>query len=90
MLEHCERCQGYAPAWDHAEYADWYVALSETGDYLGVICPGCFAGHNLVLIELEVAPASPARKAGRPSKRRSRQPARSSRAHSRRLAVRAT
>jgi hypothetical protein len=90
MLEHCERCQDYAPAWDHPEYADWYVALTETGDYLGVICPGCFAGHDLVFIGLEVAPASPAWMAGRPSRRRTRRPARSSRAHRRRPAVRAT
>ena len=42
MIEHCERCRDYAPAWDHSDYAAWFLALSDDGAYLGVICPGCF------------------------------------------------
>ena len=64
MLEHCEHCQDYAPAWDHPDYAAWYIALSEAGDYLGAICPGCFAGHDLAFTGQVVA-APPARKPAR-------------------------
>src|SRR5438270_10645442 len=29
VLEHCDRCQDYAPSWDHPTYVDWFVGLSE-------------------------------------------------------------
>jgi hypothetical protein len=72
MLECCAHCEDYAPAWDLPEYADWYVALTDTGDSLGVICPGCFAGHDLVFVGLEAARPPAVRTTRRRSARRVR------------------
>jgi hypothetical protein len=53
MLEHCERCQEHAPSWDHPAYADWYVGVSKSGDYLGVICTSCYVADGLSFIGIE-------------------------------------
>ncbi len=54
MVEECFRCGAYAPSWESGEYADWALEVAPDGVYLGVICPGCFAGEGLAFLDLEV------------------------------------
>jgi hypothetical protein len=51
VLEHCDHCLAPAPSWELPEYADWHLGVSESGDYLGVVCSGCFAGEELSFVE---------------------------------------
>lgn len=78
MIEHCAHCEDYAPAWDDPEYTAWYVALTESGDYLGVICPGCYAGHDLAFVGLQSAEPAGVRTLRQPRGRRARRAGRSS------------
>ena len=53
MLEECFCCGAWAPRWDTAEYEDWSLELTPAGEYLGVVCPGCFAGEGLAFLDVE-------------------------------------
>lgn len=57
MVEECFCCGAFAPCWDAEEYAEWALELTPEGGYLGVICPGCFAGEGLVPIEADPSDA---------------------------------
>jgi hypothetical protein len=55
MIEECACCGAYAPSWDTDDYAGWTLELTPGGDYLGVICSGCFGGEGLAFLDIEVA-----------------------------------
>jgi len=51
MLEECFCCAAPAPRWDTEDYDTWTVELTPDGEYLGAICPGCFAGDGLAFLD---------------------------------------
>jgi hypothetical protein len=53
LLESCECCGSIAPSAAAAEYGEWFVLLSRSGEYLGVACVGCVADEELLVLELE-------------------------------------
>jgi hypothetical protein len=53
-IEWCECCLAEAPA----ASADWYVLTTREGEHLGVVCAGCVADEELMLLELEAARAT--------------------------------
>lgn len=52
-IESCECCLAEAPSWTSDEYAEWVLLLARDGEYLGVVCAGCLAEEELLLLELE-------------------------------------
>jgi hypothetical protein len=58
VIEHCDHCQALAPRWDAPDYGDWHLALTDHGEYLGVVCGECFAGEGLVFIGVQRPAAS--------------------------------
>jgi hypothetical protein len=57
MLEHCARCQAYAPEWDDPDYADWHIVVTPDGEYLGVVCTACHIDDELTFAGVaETAP----------------------------------
>jgi len=57
MLEFCTCCQAYAPAWDDPDYADWHIALTPDGEYLGVVCVGCHIDDELAFAGFVLPPS---------------------------------
>jgi hypothetical protein len=57
MLEHCDTCLAPAPGWDEPAYAEWHVGVDRDGSYLGVVCPGCFAGEEMAFLCVQVEEA---------------------------------
>src|ERR1700693_2448972 len=55
VLEHCDHCQAIAPPWDSRDYGEWYLGVTESGVYLGVICSSCFCGEQLAFISAQAA-----------------------------------
>jgi hypothetical protein len=53
MLEDCACCGAFAPRWDSPDYAEWVLELTPHGEYVGVVCPGCFAGEGLAFLGSE-------------------------------------
>jgi hypothetical protein len=53
MLEHCEICLAPAPTWEEPEYLEWHLGVDREDSYLGVVCPGCFAGEEIVFLRVE-------------------------------------
>jgi hypothetical protein len=54
-LEHCERCHCAAPSWESADFAEWHELISDDGEYLGLVCVGCLADEQLLLVHLQAA-----------------------------------
>jgi hypothetical protein len=42
----CQRCKRPAPPTTDHESLHWEALVSEGGEYLGVICPGCITGQE--------------------------------------------
>ena len=51
MPEECFCCGAFAPRWDDPGYAEWVLELTDEGEYLGIVCPGCFAGEGLAFLD---------------------------------------
>ncbi len=58
VIEHCDRCLEIAPPWDSVEYLEWHLGVDEDGEYLGVVCTGCFAGEGMSFIGIEARTSS--------------------------------
>jgi hypothetical protein len=55
-IESCHCCLAIAPSWSSAEYEqEWLVLSTPDGEYLGVLCSGCVADEELVLIDMEIS-----------------------------------
>ena len=59
MVEECACCGAGAPRWDAEEYVEWVLELTPEGAYLGVVCPGCFAGEGLAFLDEQPAEDPP-------------------------------
>jgi hypothetical protein len=53
MIEHCYRCLCSSPDGESPEYLEWHLVINREGEYLGIVCAGCFPGEENALVELE-------------------------------------
>jgi hypothetical protein len=51
----CLRCLAPAPPRSSGEHADWRELLDRRGERLALVCSGCVADEELLVVELEAA-----------------------------------
>jgi hypothetical protein len=55
----CHGCLALVPEGSAPDCCDWHVLVGADGELLAIVCPGCVADDDLLVVELEasLAPA---------------------------------